>query len=34
LLEENGFDVEERDVVFDRPWQDLRMVMATRRAEA
>jgi ubiquinone/menaquinone biosynthesis C-methylase UbiE len=31
LLEDNGFDVQERDVIFDRPWQDLRMVVATRR---
>lgn len=31
LLEANGFDVEERDVVFDKPWQDVRLVLATRR---
>jgi SAM-dependent methyltransferase len=31
LLERHGFGVEVRDVVFERPWSHLRLVVATRR---
>ena len=31
LLEANGFDVEVRDLGFEAPWSDLRLVVATRR---
>jgi SAM-dependent methyltransferase len=31
LLDEQGFDVEVRDIGFERPWTPLRLVLATRR---